>query len=288
MSDQTDALNQVKWPALVAALIVAGAVSLSIHVVMLQVLGIPFPEDQPPVWAKVMNLAGTTSALIAFQVNARAKLGGFWRTVVISGPILLLLKEGIRGAIMNGVVTTGWGFALAGVLVPLLLSFGIALICATSSRWVRSPLTLLAAGLLTGALAYVLQALVGVAISPVMGALAHLARPDVYHLPYPLAVLIPAYLTFAEPLVGCGLLVALVWDRIEGGLAARLAQLTLLVLFLKGVVVRTLVFPAYMEQPYFQGMLSQSQFLLEFAALAILTALAWNRFGANRRLASSG
>lgn len=282
MSDETGPTHPIEWPALVAALIVAGAASLSIHIVMLQVLGIPFPEDQAPAWAKLLNLAGTTSALIAFQVCAQAKLGGLMRTVAVSACILLFVKEGIRGAIMNGVVTTGWTFALAGVLVPVLLSFGIALISAVAARWVRSPITLLAAGILAGVLAFVWQAVVGFAVSPVMAALSDLARPDIYQLPYPTSVLIPAYLTFAEPLLGCSLLAALLWNRINGSLVRRLALFTLLVVLLKGVLIRTLLFPAYMEQPYFEGMLSQSQFLLEFAALGILVALAWERFGTDR------
>lgn len=249
---------------------------------MLQVLGIPFPEDQAPSWARLLNLAGTTTALIALFVGARVQLGGFGRAVVISGFILLFIKEGVRGAIMNGVVTTGWAFALAGLLVPLLLCFGISLICGIAARWVRSPISLVVAGIFTGVLAFAWQMVVGIAVSLVMAALSYLARPDVYQLPYPISVLVPAYLSFAEPLLGCALLVALMWQRIKGGLAARLALFTLLVVLLKGVLIRTMLFPAYMAQPYFEGMLSQSQFLLEFAALALMTALAWERFGTGR------
>jgi hypothetical protein len=47
-------------------------------------------------------------------------------------------------------------------------------------------------------------------------------------------------------------------------------------------VLRTILFPAFMDLPFFQGMLSQSQFFFEFATLAVLTALAWDRFGLGR------
>lgn len=281
MSDEAGAARSRQWPKLIAAFIIAGVASLSIHVVMLQVFWVPFPEDQAPTWAKLLNLTGTTSALIIFQVAARDKLGGFLRTVAASGLILLFLKEGIRGAVMNGVVTTGWAFALAGLLIPILLCLGIALFCAIAARWVTSVTRLVAAGFVTGLLAFAWQILVGAITAPVMIALSDLARPDVFQLPYPTEVLIPAYLTFAEPLIGCALIAALIWDRLDGSLTSRLLQFTLLVVFLKGVILRTLIFPLYMKPSYFEGMLSQSQFLLEFAALAILVASAWHWFGSS-------
>lgn len=265
--------------ALIAALLVVGVISLSVHVTMLQVLGVPFPEDHAPVWAKVLNLAGTTTALIAFQVIARNELGKLWRTVSLSGLILFMLKEGVRGAVMNGVVTTGWVFALSGALTPMLLSFGIAAVCALAARRVNSPAAIVAAGLLAGGLSFVLQITVGMVVSPVMASLAHLARPDVYHLPYPPAVLVPAYVTFIEPVLGCGLMVALCWGRLPGGASTRLAVFTLLVVLLKGVLLRTFLYPAFMELPFALAVVSQSQFLLEFAILGALTALAWRTFG---------
>jgi hypothetical protein len=267
------------WPFLCLALLTAGAISLSIHIIMLQVLGIPFPEDHAPIWAKALNLIGTTTALIAFRMITRERLGRFWPTVFITGLILFMLKEGLRGAVMNGVVTTGWSFSLAGALIPLLLSFGIAFVCAALAPPVNSVRRLLVAGTLAGVWALAWQTIVGIATAPLMAALADFARPDVYHVPYPAVVVIPAYFTFAEPLISCALMALLVWDRLEGGLAWRLTKFTLLVIFLKGVVFRTLLFPAYMDRPFFQGMLSQSQFFFEFLALAVLTAVAWNKFG---------
>ena len=266
-------------PTLVMALALAGIVSLSIHVIMLQVLGVPFPEEDAPAWAGFLNLAGTTTALICVQLLARDRLGGFWRTAMLSGLILFMIKEGLRGAVMNGVVTGGWIFALAGALVPMLLSFGIALACTMAAGRVRSVRGLLLAAALTGLFAVLLQLAVGAAMSPIMGALASFARPDAYQLPYPPAVLVPAYLTFAEPVLGCAILAALIWNSLKGSVPARVAQFTLVVVFIKGVVVRTLLYPAFMAQAFGWGMLSQSQFLFEFATLGALTAITWHYFG---------
>jgi hypothetical protein len=267
------------WLGLCLALAIAGAVSLSVHVIMLQVLGIPFPEDHAPLWASALNLIGTTTALIALRMIARDRLGQFWRTVLLTGLVLFMLKEGLRGAVMNGVVTTGWSFSLAGALIPLLLGFGIALFCAVLTPSSNSVGRLLFAGAAAGVLTVGWQMAVGAGTAPLMAALAQFARPDVYHLPYPPIVLVPAYLTFIEPLIACALLAALVWDRLMGAFATRLAKFVVLVVFIKGVVLRTILFPAFMDPPFFQGMLSQSQFFFEFAALAVLTAVAWDRFG---------
>jgi hypothetical protein len=276
---KTQGPTKPRMVALVASLAVAGVISLSIHVVMLQVLGIPFPEANAPRWASYLNLAGSTTALIAFQIVAQKNIDGWWRTIMISSLILFMFKESLRGVIMNGVVTTAWVFALAGIVAPLLLCIGVATLCAVFARRVRSPTGLVLAGLTTGGLAIALQAIVGVAVSPLMAALASQAHPDIYQLPYPASVLIPAYLTFAEPVIGCCLMAAFIWGQLASGFPARLIIFTVLVVFLKGVVIRTIVYPGYMALPLVQGVVSQSQFLLEFAVLGVLTGTAWHLFG---------
>lgn len=114
---------------------------------------------------------------------------------------------------------------------------------------------------------------------------AYLDRPEVYSFPYPLSFQIPAYLMFHEPVIGAAVLASLIWDQLPGPVLVRALTLELLVAFIKGVVVMTLLFSFFMEVTPAAGMLSFAQFLFEFLALGFLTGVAWNRFGPSTRIA---
>jgi hypothetical protein len=248
---------------------------------MLQVLWVPYPEDSAPIWARWLNLSGTAIALLIFQGLAAPKIGhrGFVTRMLISFVILAMMKETLRGAVMNAVVTTAWTYSLVVMLVPVVMALAIALLCTVAGRWIRSTTSLVVAGAIVGAAGSLLPPLVGAALSPLMAAAAPLSHPDIYQLPYPLPVLIPAYLTFAEPVASCGLLALLVWPQLPVGRARRIVAFAALVVFLKGVAIRTFLFSFFMNEPPALGMLSQSQFLLEFLALGLLVGAVWDAFG---------
>lgn len=283
MTDTLARPSPTRWPHLILAALIAGVIALSIHVVMLQGLGVPYPEDSPPLWTRWLNLAGTTTALIAVIRLAGPRLGGAGRAILTTGLALVMIKESLRGAIMTGVVTSGWAWAPLALLPGVLLGLATAAVCVLLGRWARSPLLVVLTGMVAGGLTLVLQPLIGIAVSPLMAQFAHLAHPEVYQTPYPWFVLIPAYATFAEPVIAALILAALIWDRLPRPLPLRLVTFTLLVVLLKGVLVRAFLFAAYMDAPYVEGLLSQSQFLLEFAALGLLIGLSWHAFGEGRR-----
>jgi hypothetical protein len=87
--------------------------------------------------------------------------------------------------------------------------------------------------------------------------------------------MIPAYLTFAEPVIACAVIAYLVWPRLPSPPALRIASFVLLILFMDTMVLRTFVFSFYIEAPIGIALLSESQFLLEFLTLAALTGLVW-------------
>ena len=106
------------WPKLLlgAALTLVG--SLSVHVVMLQVLHVPFPVEQVSPWAALLNAAASYGALLTVYQLARPKLGryGFWQRALLIGALYAMLAETVRGALMNAVVTTAQGFSLLALL----------------------------------------------------------------------------------------------------------------------------------------------------------------------------
>ena len=267
----------VNWPRLIAGLAIAGIAALSVHVVMLQVLQVPFPEDDPPYWARLLNNAGMVFAVFLFLDLARPVLAGrgFVTRWLLLFALLAMLRETLRGAVMGAVVTTAWTFSLVQLLVPLTLWLAIALMCTIAAPVLRPVWSKLLGAVVIAAIALWLSPIIGGAFSPLLQSLAHLSHPDVYDLPYPWQVMIPAYLTFAEPVIACAVIAYLVWPRLPSPPALRLASFVLLILFMDTMVLRTFVFSFYIEAPIGIALLSESQFLLEFLTLATLTGLVW-------------
>jgi hypothetical protein len=277
----------VNWPRLIAGLAIAGIVSLSVHVIMLQGLHIPFPQDDPPYWARLLNNACMIFAVFIFLDLARPALErrGFLTRWLILFALLAMLRETLRGAVMGAVVTTAWTFSLVQLLVPLSLWLAIALMCTFAAPFLRPLWSKLVGAFAITAVALWLSPIIGAAFSPLFERLAQLSHPDVYDLPYPWQVMIPAYLTFAEPVIACALIARLVWPRLPSPPALRLAAFVILILFMDTMVLRTFVFSFFIDAPIGTALLSESQFLLEFLTLATLTGLVWA--GSHRRRANS-
>ena len=265
----------VNWPRLVAGLAFAGIAALSVHVIMLQILHIPFPQDHPPYWPRLLNNGCMVLAVLVFLDLARPALEkrSFLTRWLILFALLAMLRETLRGAVMGAVVTTAWTFSLVQMLPTLLLWLAIALMCTAAAPWLRSLWSKIVAAIVIAAIALWLSPIIGASFSPLFERLAYLAHPDVYDLPYPWQVMIPAYLTFAEPVIACASIAYLVWDRLPSPPALRLAAFVVLIAFMDSMVLRTLLFSFYIDAPIGAALLSESQFLLEFLTLATLTGL---------------
>jgi len=270
--------DKVNWPRLILGLAIAGILALSVHVIMLQVLHIPFPQDDPPYWARLLNIAGMAVAVLIFLDLAAPALErrSFVARWLILAALLAMLRETVRGAVMAGVVTTAWTFSLAQMLVPILMWLAIALLCTAAAPWLRALWSKALGGLVIAAAALWLSPAIGAALSPMFEALGPLAHPDVYELPYPWQVLVPAYLTYAEPVIACALIARLVWERLPAPPVQRLALFVALVLFMDTMVFRTFLFSFFSDGAVGVAMLSESQFMFEVLVLAALTGLTWS------------
>jgi hypothetical protein len=252
-------------------------VSLSVHVVMLQVLHIPFPDFKGvSVWAPLLNTTLAVFALIVMCAAAQTRIGRFSKATqcVLVFLLYAMLKELFRGILMSGFVTSGWAFAIVAGLPGLVYAFILSslvvfLTPALRSVWLKAG----GAALLAGVAIFVVRPALGSIFAPALKAVAHLEHPDIYSFPYGWQVLIPAYITYAEPVIACTCIAFLVWERLSGKTGTRLLQFSLLILLMKGMLLPTFTYSFYSQAKLTTAMLSQSQFLFETLALAILTAV---------------
>ena len=261
-------------------------VSLSVHVFMLQVLRIPFPDfDRVALWARLANTALAVFALIVACSAAQPRLGRFSKGAqcIIVFILYAMLKESLRGILMNGVVTRGWGFDLVAGLPSLAYAFALCTLTVSLAPALRSlSARVSGAAVLTGIATFAIRPALGILFAPALKAAAHLDHPEVYAFPYGWQVLIPAYITYAEPVIACMCLAYLIWDSLSPKAGMRILQFCFLILSIRGMLLPTLIYSFYGKAKLPVEMLSESQFLFETVALAVLTAITWHIFRATK------
>ncbi len=128
---------------LLAGLLAAGFVALSLHVVMLYA-GVPFPISQAPLWARWLNLTlivGGTLLFLWYAAPRLAHLGIAGRTL-LTFAVLATIQETLRSAIMTAVVTGGLLQPSIALLVPIVRALARALICVVAARRVKGRLSI--------------------------------------------------------------------------------------------------------------------------------------------------
>jgi hypothetical protein len=271
--------TEVHWPRLLLGMFITLVFSLSVHVVMLQVLGVPFPEfSGVSAWAALLNTSLAVLSLIVVCSLAQPRLARMSPIVRYLAIFLLFvtLKEAMRQIVMNGVVTAGWGFDVVAGLPGLVSAFVLTSLVVLLTPKLRGTwLKVLAAVAIAALMIFAVRPLVGSAFAPALKAAARFNHDDIYPFPYGWQVLVPSYATFAEPVIACMLIAALIWQGLSTRPGVRLLQFSLLILLMRGMLLPTFVYSFYNKARLPAAMLSQSQFLLETLALAILTALVW-------------
>ena len=269
----------VNRTSLLVGMFITLVVALSVHVYMLQVLRIPFPEFAGvSVWASLLNTSFSVLAVIivcGLTQPYLAQLPTFARYLLIF-LLYAMLRETLRGALMNGVVTKGWGYDFVAGIPGLAYAFVLtSLVLLLTPRlrgiWLRFPAAVAIAGLMI----FAVRPLIGKVFAPALEAARRFDHPEVYTFPYGWHVLVPAYLTYAEPVVACMLLATLTWRGLSAKPAVRFFKFTSLVLLLRGMLIPTFVYSFYSKAKLPAAMLSQSQFLLETLTLALMTAVVW-------------
>lgn len=271
--------SRVNYTWLLPGMLLVLIVSLSIHVFMLQVLRIPFPDFAGiSVWASLLNTALAVFAVSIVCSAAQVRIGRFSKGTQCILVFLLyaMLKESFRGIVMNGVVTTGWTFDLVAGLPGLAYTFVLSSLIVFLVPIFRNIRARAGGSVaLAGIAIFALRPAINSICAPMLKAVAHLDHPEVYAFPYGWQVLLPAYLTYAEPVIACMFVAFLVWDRLSEKPGMRILQFSLLILSIRGMLLPTFLYSFYSKAKLAMAMLSQSQFLFETLALAILTAVVW-------------
>lgn len=275
-----DKLRQITWPKALLGMAITCIVSLSVHVVMLQVLNVPYPADYPTTgWPVFANLALTALALIYFyrlttDDFARFSLPVRWLLVFI---LTAMLREALfRLPIMNAIATTAWIYSLVDSLPRLLILFLMSGLVVLAAPWLRQLWQMsLGAMLMASVLYFGAQPLIDKAFGYLLTSIAYLNHEEVYKVPYGWQIELPAYITYMEPVIACFVMVLLVWDRLEGSSFIKICQFTLLVLLINRTFIRPFVYVFYSKFTPMIALLSMGQFFLEALSLALLTVLTW-------------
>ncbi|GBQ96627.1 hypothetical protein AA23498_2688 [Acetobacter nitrogenifigens DSM 23921 = NBRC 105050] len=275
-----DVMPATKWKTLLPGVVISGACALSIHVVMLQVLGVSFPDTRStPVWTHMLIEISAITATCAFYGLARPVLGkgGLILSTVALFALTAMEHETVRGIIMNGVVTTAWLYPILQALPGLFLLFTSAALVVFSGELAQGRWVWPVAGAAIGFFVHFAVApLVESVSSPLLSSLSYLGHKDVYSIPYGWNVLVPAYVSYLEPAVATVIMAALVWDRLSKRILVRLAQFVIIVLFMDGVALRWFLYAPFSSSPLGEAVLSESQFLFEATVLALLSGLTWH------------
>lgn len=247
---------------------------------MLQILHIPFPAGFPhtSIGAWLNTAPAVFGAILLYTLASPAfhRRSPITRCLALFFLLTMLQEMFFRAPIMDSVVTTAWTFSFLSniptLLVWLLLSI---LIVATAPLLKNLWLQLIAAAALYALVFLALKPLILRAANPILQHFSYLAHDEVYGLPYGAHVLIPAYLTYAEPVAACILIAALLWNQLAPQLPLRLLQFTLIILLIRHVLFAPFIFPFYAKMPILAAIPSIAQFTLEALTLAVLSGLTW-------------
>ncbi len=272
-------VSHVVWSRAWVGMVLTCVLSLSVHVVMLQVLHVPFPEGYPTTGLPALgNQALASLGLILFYRLSLEALAP-WKLparCLLLFLITAMLREAlIRGPVMNGVVTTAWTYSLVASLPSLLTMLVLScLVVWVTPRLVR-PWQIILGALVIVLLVLGCKIVIGLGMRPILQSISYLGHDPIYNPPYGWQVLIPGYLTFMEPVVACFSMAALVWNRLSQDMLLRTAQFTLFVLVISGKLLMPFIYVFYAPFPAGVALSSMGQFFLEVLTLALLTAVTW-------------
>jgi hypothetical protein len=268
----------VSWRNLTAGAMVTLVVSLSVHAVMLQGLHVAYPYSFPK--AGLARLPdGILSVLGAFYFSAHLPRDIRDRSDGVRCALLFLLLATIheslfRGAFMEFINLSN--FTLYPFLdnVPKLIPYAIIAIGVESwTRRKRSLFAHLVAAVLLAAIAIlVIRPFANYVFAGVIHFTEAREGNQRYGLPYDWHILLPAYLTFLEPVVAALVIGHTIRPKLPPKPITRFFITAALILALKGPVFAPLLNIFYANTSAFAAVLSYAQFTFETMALGFLTA----------------
>ena len=277
-SEMKSELDRTNWRRLVPGMILTGALALSVHVVLLDVLKVPYPSQLPKTGVVAfLNYAVSVLALFGFYGLASpgfARLSLVWRCLGLSG-LLIMLNEVFRVMFIESMITTAWAYSFVNnvqrVLPLLLIGCLVSLAAPKLTRfWQKAIAALLIAALVF----FGFRPLVADEFKHLLAAIAYLSHDQIYSdTSWQLNTF--AYLGYVEPTLACFIMAALVWPRLSARPGWRVVQFALLIVLIRGTFFMTVYYPFYAHLSVPLAMLSAGQFTLEWLTLGLLTAMTW-------------
>ena len=268
--------------------------ALSVHAVMLQGLHVPYPSNFPATgWAKLPD--GILSILGAMYLSAHLPDNIRKRSFSFRCAFLFLLLATIhevffRAPFMEFINLSNFTPYPFLDNVPKLIP--LAVIAIGVEGWTRRK-TSFTADLIVAVL---LAAIAGLLVRPFANhAFAGIIKftearegNERYGLPYDWHILLPAYLTFLEPVVAALVIGHAIRRKLPPSSLLRFGITAALILALKGPVFAPFLNVIYANLSPFAAILSYAQFTFETMTLGILTAATLHfSFKADKGVAST-
>lgn len=274
---QTNA--RLNWPVLLTGMLITLVFPASIHVFMLNVMHVPPPDgSHVPQWASSFKEVCSIVALAVFYQLTRprlARLSMFLQCLVVS-VLYATIKQEILGIVMGGVFTTAYAYSFLSEIPELLYCllagcFTVLVVLKIREPWRKTMGIIVMAGVLGGAIHPLLIRL----YEPFLKSISYLDHAPIYRLPLTWHFLAPAYMLTTEVVVACIVAAALIWPRLSSVPMVRFLQFALMILFIQGNMIRFTLYSFYLPVKLSLGFLSESQYFLDWVALALLTVLTW-------------
>lgn len=264
---------------LVAGGLIALVAGLSTHVVMLQYLHVPYPDLPHTGWVRlpdqIMQTAGLTGLLLMLSPRLNASPP---RTVLVLLVVFLLVTETLfRDPFMEVVNLSNLTLYPFLDVVPTYLTAAILIAALVATRrylttWAGATV----ATLVYASVTYlVIRPLLEAASVPVHAWTAAREGHELYAPPYDWHIVVPAYVTYAEPVIGAFLVCAFASSRLPAEPLRAWAILALIIFAMRGTFFACFTYIPSAPFDAVTAILSEGQFAAENAVLATIVAATW-------------
>ncbi|MEO7048478.1 MAG: hypothetical protein ABI091_24475, partial [Ferruginibacter sp.] len=280
--------TNVNWVKFAIGIFLSTVLSLSVHAVMLQEMNVPFPDLSviTTTYKFIIRIFSVFGLLFFWELADKKLDGSFVKKFAILFFIDAMLTESLfRGPFMDGYCTNSIGFMLISN-IPKLLTIAITcgLVVFTAPRLNNVLYKFLAAIVIAALFMFAVSPLVGAAWKPVADKIAYLAPTSEWcKLPYGPDVLIPAYISFMEPVLACLVMAILILNQLSKIHWLKFLLFALIVVAVKYQLLMPVFYVILHKGTFITNLASEGQFALETIALAITTGFTWQWSSKHRK-----
>lgn len=272
--------TNINWTKFVIGIVLSTVLSLGIHAVMLQDLNVPFPDISviTAPYKFIMRVFSILGLIFFWELAHKKVCGSFAKKWAVLFMIYSMLTESLfRDPFMDGYCTDSIVYMLLDN-VPKLLAIAImcGLVVFATPKLGKVFFKFLAAIVIAVIFVFAASPLMQAVWKPVMEKISYLAPTGGWcKLPYGPDVLIPAFITFIEPVLACLALAILILNQLSKTKWLKFLLFGLIVLAIKNQLLTPMFYVVLHEGNFLSNLASEGQFVLEAIVLAITTGLTW-------------